>query len=532
MAITQYYLANNAYVYPSSNANDGGEDNSELNLKTITKKLISQSFVVYDQDNPTASNLQFSFSRSTSPVGVVVAPGKCCINGYYFELAGITINTTDSSGTTLLSPSTLYNLVITLYYDGVGNIRSDGMAITTPNAGQLEFRGITIGLYTEEELSSILPSNRLVIGTLTTDPDGNLPATSGSYILNPQRFMFISNTSIIPPSGSSLVDWILTNINQGLSTLNKLQYWNEEGTEVVSSVVLSNNDVTITLEGLDSPISILDIQNRTQVAPSGETTLPPLTTPTYMSYSTYNGTSNLLARADHQHDERYLMHQIENPTSQPYQRIGNSGLYINGNLVLDSEGTINEDSSAIYMDSTTGSVQFAKNAFSVTDSGSIVTTGTITSGAISSSGDVTANRVYNAVWNDYADALPKQKDSCITPGDIISKCKNSNHYCLATKENQRLVVGVCSDTYGHLLGGDPEKSPEENLIDYIPVAVAGNVRVKVTGRVRIGDFIVPSKLPGIGKGVRRAKRGTVVGKALESKDTDTIGRILIQVMLS
>lgn len=150
---------------------------------------------------------------------------------------------------------------------------------------------------------------------------------------------------------------------------------------------------------------------------------------------------------------------------------------------------------------------------------------------LSLSGDLKANRVFNAVYNDYADNLKCSNVSNYEPGDIICKDPYSDEYVLSNYDLRHLVVGVYSDTYGHLLGGDKDKSISENSKNYVPVALAGNVKVKVKGFINIGDLIEVSNIPGVGQSAKNPELGTIIGKALETKDSSDIERILMQVML-
>lgn len=113
-----------------------------------------------------------------------------------------------------------------------------------------------------------------------------------------------------------------------------------------------------------------------------------------------------------------------------------------------------------------------------------------------------AIRMYNAVYNDYAEFFPRGEDT--EPGDIIALDINSTEekYIKATS-NSKKIVGVHSNEYGHLIGG--EKQPEGqdfieyNLKKYIPVGLVGRCKIKVIGKVNKGDEIVPSDIPGVGK---------------------------------
>lgn len=551
MALEQYYLAESAFAYPSSNANDGGEDNSEANLKMITDKFAIKSFVVYRTDKKDTYFL-ISYYSNSPQVGIQVTEGECSINGYYFNLDDMTLITNKSDQTSQLISTKKYNVALRLYKDGTGHLRGDGTAVVEPHLGQLENRGIVLGLYTDEELAELDEDLILVLGDFTTDVNGNPPTNPEDYHLNEFRFVFLHIDMITTDSGMKLEDWVIYMLDH----LNKLQYW--EGDELISSLVLNDKDVIITLPDRD-PISITAIEDRTHVAESGQftATIENVQNPYDYSVNTYNGTSILLARSDHNHDDKYILKHCNPDTwgSTPIiQRLVNSGLAMSGNLVVGPNSNISStanltNTGKFEVNATDGSFKAANGNLTVNNSGNINSKGYLilgtasesgaqvgdikNSGNITATGDITGNRVFNAVWNDYADAVPKKKDTIYSPdpGDIICKCSDSNEYELSCKSNAKLVVGVYSDTYGHLLGGDPNKSLEENLENYIPIAVAGNVKVKVVGKVKAGDLVVPSNIRGVGKSQKLFTKGKVVGKALENKTSNDIGIILIQVML-
>lgn len=118
------------------------------------------------------------------------------------------------------------------------------------------------------------------------------------------------------------------------------------------------------------------------------------------------------------------------------------------------------------------------------------------------SGYCHATRMYNAVYNDYAELFPKGEDT--EPGDIIALDINSDkeQYIKATLYSKK-IVGVHSNEYGHLIGGDePPKGVDfekYNFKKYIPVGLVGRCKVKVIGKVNKGDDIIPSEIPGIGR---------------------------------
>lgn len=597
MALETYYLADDAYAYPSSNASDGGEDNTEANLKTFSDRISSTNFVV---KRPNVSQDYFVPTYSSNPVGIRIAAGECSINGYYLRLNEVVFRTTLRSGVSQLEKDKEYSLGIRVYRDGTGNLRGDGKSVTYPNAGQIECRGVVMGAWSERDLESMDPLQYLVVATFTTDDKGNPPVDPSAYVMSPNRFAFIDQTMIFTTEGDTLEDWTIAQINKIVGRLDQLNHYEEGQDTPTSSLVLSSD--SLVYKDANQTIDITQMNSRTQVAPSGEQTAIPFPAPNIIINSlssTYNGTSTLLARADHHHDGRYLVREStrENNLSTGImtQKVS-TGLYLAGtysNLTVDGSSTvksgqeiagslkvvsnIGDDSSTGFYVSPTGlnykdwlsvtssgvtakgqlfsgslnvsgtttlTGQVTANggittkalfATSISSSGSLSASGNATvGGGLTVTGDISGGRVFNAVWNDYADAVPKEEGQEISPGDLICKCPYSSKYEKSTRNHRYMIVGVCSDTYGHLLGGEENKSLEETLETHIPIAVAGNVKAKVVGQVFAGDLIVPSGIPGVGmKGPRSLESiGSIVGKALESKTSSGVERILIQVMLA
>lgn len=142
-------------------------------------------------------------------------------------------------------------------------------------------------------------------------------------------------------------------------------------------------------------------------------------------------------------------------------------------------------------------------------------------------GVLTAARVVNAQYNDYAEFFERGEET--EAGDIIALDLSSDEerYVKATPKN-RVIVGIHSDEYAHIIGGKKDKTLEENLKNFIPVALAGRVHVKVSGVVYKGDRIVISNgMPGIGIALTNNSTSNkqVIGIALENKYNLGIGKI-------
>lgn len=151
-------------------------------------------------------------------------------------------------------------------------------------------------------------------------------------------------------------------------------------------------------------------------------------------------------------------------------------------------------------------------------------------GNVAVSGEVHATRVWEAVYNDYAELYEKSNvDEFLEPGDVIA-LQRDGKYGKCIERNSNLVVGVYSDTYGQLLGGEKELTKEENLRKYIPVGLSGRVYVKcITADTLPGDLLVASEFAGYAMVNNFPAPGAVIGKAL-SKNKD--GKVLMQVMLA
>lgn len=149
-------------------------------------------------------------------------------------------------------------------------------------------------------------------------------------------------------------------------------------------------------------------------------------------------------------------------------------------------------------------------------------------------GALTATKVYNAVYNDYAEYFPKGEET--EPGDIIMLDINSDkeQYIKAIKHKGR-VVGVHSDTYGHILGGENPVDcidfEEYNNKYYIPVGLCGRCYVKVIGKINKGDFIVPSEIAGIGRAYNKDldDRNDIVGFIVETDDRVDIRKLKMKI---
>lgn len=211
---------------------------------------------------------------------------------------------------------------------------------------------------------------------------------------------------------------------------------------------------------------------------------------------------------------------INNPVDYAYYiKYNNNNYTIGQNLLTNSGVTFNS---------------VTANSISVNSISPKTSGGTIAFGNnVTVNGTLTATKVYNAVYNDYAELFEKlDKEESFEVGDIICIDKNGEGYTKSYEPNSSNVVGVYSTSYGVILGGEEDVSLEENLKTYIPIGISGRVPVKVIGQAHIGDLITSSEIQGVGRVQNSALHGTIIGKCLENKETDDIGLVKILIMLS
>jgi hypothetical protein len=163
--------------------------------------------------------------------------------------------------------------------------------------------------------------------------------------------------------------------------------------------------------------------------------------------------------------------------------------------------------------------------------GTATTTLTVGTAGAECSGTFTASKVYNAVYNDYAEWFPRGGDT--EPGDIIAinELSDVERYVQASTTHA-LAVGVQSSEYAHIIGGDtpPEGETYEayNLQKYIPVALAGRCLCKVIGRAYKGALIGVSDIPGVGK-VTAPHDPYAVGILVDSDGREDVRLLRIKV---
>ena len=84
------------------------------------------------------------------------------------------------------------------------------------------------------------------------------------------------------------------------------------------------------------------------------------------------------------------------------------------------------------------------------------------------------------------------------------------------------VAGVVSDNAAYSMYGACPGHKNQ-------IALQGRVPCKVKGKITKGDLLVTSDIPGVAVSAEDPKAGTIIGKAVEDYDSETVGMITISV---
>lgn len=222
--------------------------------------------------------------------------------------------------------------------------------------------------------------------------------------------------------------------------------------------------------------------------------------------------------------------------------VGGNALVMNqGNIYINNSGNLYGIKTDKYMYANGDPISFAGTysnsnvqSYMPVYNGNIlssnVTTPILTTGANTTAGTVTGNWTltagsrFNATYADLAERF--EADMAYDPGTVV-ELGGDKEITSVKYELSDEVFGVISNTAAYLMNsaaGNDETHP--------PVAVTGRVKVKAKGKIKKGDRLVSA-----GQGLARAAdKGeatsfNTIGRALESKVTDTVGLVEAVVMI-
>ena len=149
--------------------------------------------------------------------------------------------------------------------------------------------------------------------------------------------------------------------------------------------------------------------------------------------------------------------------------------------------------------------------------------------------EITGQRIYGSYWSDYAEFFPKGEET--NPGDLIMLNPHSDteEYVAHTGEQDIPVIGVHSDEFGHIIGGE-DPIDKQDFLDYnldrnIPVALAGRVHVSFVGKAERNNYVVPSNVKGCAKLYDATKDNPlqIIGILVEDDDRTDKRRLRIKL---
>ena len=139
------------------------------------------------------------------------------------------------------------------------------------------------------------------------------------------------------------------------------------------------------------------------------------------------------------------------------------------------------------------------------------------------------NTVYASVFNgtatkaQYADLAENYQADAVYEAGTVLVFGGTREVTQSLNRDDARVAGVVSTNPAHLMNAELEGP------NVVALALQGRVPCKVIGQIKKGDMIVSSYVPGHGIASINPQIGTVLGKALQAKDTEGEGMIEIVV---
>lgn len=474
-----YLPTANVEIFPSSNATTKGKITSEKNIREITSKLKITNF------KSSVSDFTLTYSSSTLTVGT----GYGYIDGYWLHI---------SNAVTLSNPSTTGTKHILLYlvYDISGNVLGD---VGSDN------QGVNLGVFAENDAN--YPTSFLKIGEFNNDVlsqndlciypfdlealpnpdgDGDLQTFLGTTI--PTTYLSkVANDNKI--GNARFVDDLTTPTKYTKVTEDDIDIGNVvSGNDVSSLNITVNHDSSVvgTISGTQIDLVASSKIVQTAGAPSTKSTVT-------LEDNTITSNAKTTVKT-----------QIDGVDSFA---VTSTGVSVGSNVSISKTGVI---------DNSTDTLKLHGNG------------GVTAQGNFTATGDIHANKVYNAVFNDGVEFMEKEfPEEDIKAGDVVCFTEYGTVTKVKDSKDVYRLCGVVSseDTYGWALGGDGLEDNEK-----VPVALFGRVRLNTQGinLFECGD-LVAVKEDGTGLEVVQEINRRVLGKVTETK-FDTKDFVTIKIM--
>lgn len=148
-----------------------------------------------------------------------------------------------------------------------------------------------------------------------------------------------------------------------------------------------------------------------------------------------------------------------------------------------------------------------------------LTTGANTiSGTMTGNWKLTAGSKFESISADLAERYRSDRD--YEPGTIVM-IGGEREVTIADVSGKYRLAGVVSTQPAYVLNSTIDNS--------VIIALTGRVPCRVVGKINKGDLITVSDVPGVGTSISPPASGMVVGRSLQSYDSDEIGVIEIKV---
>lgn len=351
--------------------------------------------------------------------------------------------------------------------DDEGNIYANDLILQ----GDINING-NINVTDPNNISKL---TRLVL-TNTTDAQGNSPSASALITGNPDGEHLVYDTNeIMAKSSPTTTSTLYLNNDGGNVTIGT-------GGLTVKGAISANNGINIGNHLLPITGSALSC---------GSSALPwNSVTSRYLYLNSNNNTNTLVFDG---------INSIIRPVSTGQANIGTSEYYWQNAYINN-----------VYV----GGIQFYAGATNPTGTA-----------RVNANGYLYATRVYNAVYNDYAECFDNIILKYEDVKNRIVELDENGFTILANKDSNK-VIGVVSDSYAMLLNGSEEEIKENSKI---PVGLVGTLFVKSKTIVKdsdIGKFVV-SDGDGYGKAKKTYKIGTSIGKIIGINKINNTYRVIL-----
>lgn len=205
---------------------------------------------------------------------------------------------------------------------------------------------------------------------------------------------------------------------------------------------------------------------------------------------------------------------LQNNNDSQHAKLLNSGKLELKNGSAPAEIMLDGGGYSVSLKQTNGTKGDGTGAVSILD----ITAGhTKFSGDVTATGDIRANRVYNAVYNDIIEFMEKEDyDEIIEAGDVVYFNESGKVSKYHDGINATAIAGVVSseETYGYALGGDGLEDNQK-----VPVALKGRVWVKTDNtNFHAGDFVSVDSCGCVYKGDKHIYDNFVLGIATKPEE--------------